>query len=131
MRLINSMVFYFKSVADTLHLYKISIRHFMHKLSLENPIPSLTAGICRNQHLEGLFLEYLRIGASIDHLKGVQLSPKHIRSLHILRQIALDAFLVEANRRYPIQELNGQIPELIHSVSHLLTKRFRLEEYFS
>ncbi|MFC2101957.1 hypothetical protein ACFLS7_03090 [Bacteroidota bacterium] len=103
----------------------------MHRISIDDPIQTLTARICRNEHLEELFLEYLRISASMKKLKKVPLSLTHQKSLELVSQLALDAFLTEANKRYPIQELNGQIPELIKSVSTTLSKKFSLKEYFS
>ncbi|MFH1297211.1 MAG: hypothetical protein ABIJ04_08070 [Bacteroidota bacterium] len=64
-------------------------------------------------------------------LKPVALSTRHQRSLDLVRQFALDAFLVETNKSFPVQELNGQIPDLIDSISVVLRKKYRLEKYFS
>ena len=103
----------------------------MHRFSQKDQIPDLAARICHDEHLESLFLEYLRLSSSMELLKSFSIFPKYKKSLALVCQLALDAFLVESNGKFPIQQLNGQLSALIQEITILLQKRYRLEEYFN
>ena len=93
-------------------------------------ISELTEKISKDKYLEDLFLKYILINSSIKDLRNYHISIESKNSMLLFKQVALDSFLVEANKRYLIEQLNGEIPELISCITQQLNKKYRLEEYF-
>ena len=96
----------------------------------EISISKLAEKISRDEHLEELFLTYILINSSIKDLRNYHISIETKNSLLLFKQATLDTFLVEADKRYSIQQLNGEIPELIACITQQLNKSYNLEEYF-
>ena len=96
----------------------------------EISISKLAEKISRDEHLEELFLTYILINSSIKDLRNYHISIETKNSLLLFKQATLDTFLVEADKRYSIQQLNEEIPELITCITQQLNKSYNLEEYF-
>ena len=103
----------------------------MHEIRSSNLTPDLIERIFRDKHLEGLFLDYLRISSSARDLKKYRISTKETKSLELIKQVALDAFLVETDRKYKIRRFNGHIPELLDFMTIRVSKKYRLDQYFN
>ena len=102
----------------------------MHETLSNTTITKLAEKISRDKHLEELFLTYILINSSIKDLRNYHISIETKNSLLLFKQATLDTFLVEADKRYSIQQLNGEIPELIACITQHLNKKYRLDLYF-
>lgn len=90
----------------------------------------LATQVCRNEHLESIFLDYLRYCATKRNLGEILQNEENIQALDFLIDASLALFLNEACKRLPIEQLNGQKQEFLEETSQMINKKYRLEFYF-
>jgi hypothetical protein len=93
-------------------------------------IKRMASRICRNEHLESIYLDYLRFCATKKSMKKMIQSEEILESIDTLIETSLSLFLHEACKMLPIEQLNGEKKAFLEEVTRNINDKYRLHHYF-